>query len=158
MLIALFDIGSAIRISVRLLGNKNVVLIDVVNLPLHHFSTLLHDLLLVFEKIHFGCILLDLQVLVLYLVIHRLHLVNVLSILILQLLSVMDGIGNSFLCDLNSFMEIGNLLSGLIILFLFVLEEFLEPVNLILLFKYCINTNHVWRGVSSCIGILQLNL
>ena len=154
MLIALFDISSTIRIAILLLWNEDIILIDVVNLPLHHISALLHQFLLVLEKIHFSCILLDLQVLILYLVIHGLHLVNMLSILILQLLPVMDGIGNSFLCNLYSFMEIGNCLGSLIVLFFFVLEEFLKPVNLILLFEYLINTNHVWLRVSSCIGIL----
>lgn len=93
---------------------QDVVLINVIELALHELLCLVQDLVLVLYQTHLVLEFLYEELVVLHCVLKLLHLVDLLSDLVPENISLFDRVVRPFLSDSDSFVEIRDLLLGVL--------------------------------------------
>lgn len=84
-----------------LLGNDDVVCVEVLNFPLINIIRLLHNLQLVLVVSHFGFVFFELELHFLHLILHLFHPVDILFAALAELLALQQGVLTSLLGDLK---------------------------------------------------------
>lgn len=130
----LFLLVVEIILWITLFCDQNVVFINIVKFALHVLLALLKNLVFVPKQSDFGLLLLDNQNLVFQLLFHLLHFVNMFSVFVLELFSIQNCILCSLLCNGILFLDISNLLVGLIQQFFFLFKQILKSFDFVIFF------------------------
>ena len=117
-------VGVALAL-LALLADQDMVIVDVSEFALVLLQVLFKHVIFIGEQPDFGLVLFKQELLLLYIIFHLLVLVDVLSILLLELLFVQNRTLGPFFSDLECFFEVSELLPRLYKILGFLLKQIL---------------------------------